>query len=385
METQEKEAALKLLAALVETDTQNPPGSERELALYIAGCLKDTNAETELCELGQNRANVVARIRGEGAMRPLVLCGHMDTVPCGDLQKWRYPPIRLTEKEGRLYGRGTCDMKGGLAAILYAFREYALKAEKPKGDIILLATADEEDGGEGAKDLAERLNLGNAAAVVIAEPTGNQIGLASKGVMWLSFEISGRTSHAAYPERGINAVMLAYEFASELAKLCGGPPHEYLTAPTCTLTGISGGIKTNMVPDKCSATLDIRTIPCIDHGQLLDGIKAEADKLCAKYPGASVEFRADNNRPAIGTDKDEEIVRKLFTIRDSVCGGKTEYIGTGFFSDASVFVKAWQVPYVLFGPGLPELAHTPNEYVGTDAYLNSVQCYRQLIGSYYSS
>ena len=372
--------ALLLFEQIMGFDTQNPPGHEKPLAEFITGYLKTAGEDAKVSEICEGRANVVARIIG-GSGKPLILCGHMDTVPCGDPSRWHCSPVGLTSEGGLLRGRGSSDMKSGLAAMLYAFRQYCGLKEKPQCDILFFGTADEESDGMGARALLGESALKNVAAVVIGEPTGNQIALASKGVLWLDFLIKGRASHAAYPHDGINAVDMAYELAARIEKLCRGYTHKYLTPPSCTITGITGGVKVNMVPDSCALTLDVRTVPALAHSVLLLQINETARALCAGHPGLDITLDVRGNRPAVETCADNETVRRLSDIRTSVCGTPTEYMGTGYFSDASVFVGAGAVPAVLFGPGLPDQAHVPDEYVETDAYLKSVRCYEALIGS----
>lgn len=376
------EKALRLFERIMSFDTQNPPGNEKPLAEFIADSLRSAGCEASVREISQGRADVVARIHG-GHGRPLVLCGHMDTVPAGDPARWSHPPIGFAREDGKVFGRGSSDMKSGLSAVVSALMRFGGLPRVPERDIVFFGTADEESGGEGARALLDEPALKDAQAIVIAEPTGNQISLASKGVLWLDFTVRGRASHAAYPSDGINAVDMAYELSGRINELCRGYSHEYLTAPTCTVTGISGGVKVNMVPDVCSLTLDVRTVPALSNGVLLHQIDSVSRRLCGEHPGLGITLDVRGNRPSVETDGNDPTVRRLSEIRADVCGTPTHFMGTGYFSDASVFISASSAPSMLFGPGIPDECHVPDEYSELEEYLRSVRCYEALIDSYY--
>jgi succinyl-diaminopimelate desuccinylase len=307
---QEKRAALSVLESVMNMETVNPPGHELPLAKWAADYLKEAGALAEVQELGAGRGNLIAKIPG-GEEKSLILCAHLDTVPYGDEFRWKHPPGRFTLEGGRVYGRGASDMKGGLAAMLYAFRQFCDCQEKPKGDMILLCTADEEAGGEGARALLEKIDFSRAACVVIGEPTQNDIALASKGVLWIAFEVSGRSSHGAYPGMGVNAAELSFELVNQIKGLCEGPSHPLLSAPTCTLTEICAGIKANVVPDHCKFTLDYP----YDAGRVPScaAAKNAGNLRCVlqKPSGLAVRHRVVTSRAAVETEEENEIVQEL--------------------------------------------------------------------------
>ena len=184
----DRDEALSVLKMLVETNTTNPPGNEQRLAEKIKGLLDGSVAESYIVPCGKDRASLVAKIVGTGKEPPLILCGHMDTVPFGDPERWSFPPDQLTQKGDLLYGRGTSDMKSGLAAMLCAFRTAARREESPRGDIYLALTADEESSGLGAETIAAELPL-QGGILYIAEPTDNAIGICSKGTLWVRLNV----------------------------------------------------------------------------------------------------------------------------------------------------------------------------------------------------
>lgn len=384
MRQQEQEEALALLKRLVETDTQNPPGRESRLADFLTEFLAGTHATLQRIPCRETgRDSLVARLRGTGGKRPLILCGHMDTVPSGDETAWSMPPIALTIRDGRAYGRGTSDMKSGLAAIAYAFREAARRDELPRGDIYLAATADEESGGLGAAAMSSHLPLGTGV-VCIAEPTDNDIGISAKGTLWLKARIQGRTAHGAYPERGINAIDMAYELHKKLAAFCARHDDPLLGPATCTLTGIRGGVKANMVADACTLTMDIRTTPDLPNEAVLAEAKRLAGELSKAHPGLQLAFSVQNDRAAVQVAPDAPEVRLLARTIAEEMGKEPVYKGIKFFSDASIFVRTNPlVPCIQFGPGREDHAHIVDEYVELSSYFSSILCYNKLLANYF--
>lgn len=378
----EQDDALSVLKLLVETDTTNPPGNELALAETIQKLLDGTSAESRLISCGTGRASLVSRIRGGGTARPMILCGHMDTVPFGDLGQWSVPPARLTRSGDLLYGRGTSDMKSGLAAMLCAFRAAARRSGVPKGDIYLALTADEESEGLGADSIADMLPLRDGV-IFIAEPTDNAIGTCCKGTLWLRLDVRGRSAHGAYPEQGVNAVDAAYEAYTHMRQYLQRFHHPLLGHATCTVTGISGGVKTNMVADRCAVTLDIRTTPDLAHEALLRRLR-EICAQCAAASGASIHIETLNDRCPVAVDEQEPFVQMLAEIVRRRTGKNPARKGIKFFSDASIFIKhCASITCIQFGPGRDDCAHIADEYVAVQAYLDSVACYNELLTAYF--
>lgn len=380
----QEEEALALLKGLVETDTQNPPGRESRLADFLTEFLKGTHAVLQRIPCRETgRDSLVARLPGTGERRPLILCGHMDTVPAGDETAWSVPPIALTVREGRAYGRGTSDMKSGLAAIAYAFREAARRDDLPQGDIYLAATADEESNGLGAAAMSTHLPL-DTGVVYIAEPTDNALGISAKGTLWLKVRIQGRTAHGAYPERGINAIDMAYELHARLAAFCARHEDPLLGPATCTLTGIQGGVKANMVADTCTLTMDIRTTPDLPNELVVEEVQRIAGQLKEEHPGLQMAFSIQNDRAAVQVAPDAPEVRRLARVIAEELGEEPAQKGIKFFSDASIFVRTNPaVPCVQFGPGREDHAHIVDEYVELSSYFSSILCYNKLLANYF--
>lgn len=371
----QKDEALKLLCDAIGIVTVNPNGEEKLLADFIASYLQGTGCTVTVQEFAPNRANIIATIKGRTNQKALLINGHLDTVPFGNTDGWNTAPDKAVIRGDTLYGRGASDMKSGLCAALHAFCMLAAEGFVPEHDIIFAGTADEETDGVGAQAIVNSGLLNNVGHIIIGEPTGNQISVASKGTLWCEFSICGKTSHGAYPWEGINAAEVAYELFTEIKKSIGEASHPYLSAPTCTLTKIQGGVKVNMVPDACNMTLDIRTVPSVCHNELLAQVNRLIAGLQQQFGGLKIEYQVLTNRMAVEISPHNSLVEELSNTVQEVCGVKPQLTGTGFFSDASIFLKDYDLPTVLFGPGESSEAHKPNECVSIKNYFDAIECY----------
>ncbi|MEG1843270.1 MAG: M20 family metallopeptidase [Clostridia bacterium] len=367
-----------LLSDLLNIDTQNPPGHERALCAYIEAYLKDAGCPVVVQELGSGRANIVSRIPGVRHEGALCLNGHLDTVPHGD-EGWLTKPGVAVCRDGRLYARGASDMKSGLAALLYAFAAFARKGVRPDRDILFTGTADEESGGMGARALCESGLIDDVSEILIGEPTGCALGLAAKGALWLKVCVTGRASHGAYPERGVNAIDAAYRFADGVRALLSGHTHALLSPATATVTGISGGIRPNMVPDRAELVMDVRTTPDMDHGALLKSLQTLIEGMRRESENLNLTLEVLNNRMPVETRADCRLARNMDQCWQAVSGVPARETGLGFFSDGSIFLRHRPYDILLFGPGDSDQAHTPNESVALDAYHRATQAFERLL------
>ena len=200
-------SAVQIARDIVRIDTMNPPGSERPCSDYLAGLLEEGGFEVNRFELRHNRPSLVARLRGRGDKKPICFAGHIDVVPLGT-KAWSVDPFGADLLEGRLYGRGSSDMKCGVAAYVHMGLSLARQA-RGSADLVLIVSAAEETGCEGTRHLSECGALPQAGAIVVAEPTSNYPVLGHRGALWLEAVVTGRTSHGSMPQLGDNAVYKA--------------------------------------------------------------------------------------------------------------------------------------------------------------------------------
>lgn len=379
----EKEETVSLLQNMIRFNTVNEPGNEKPLAEFISEIFNSLEIENCVDDLGNNRANVIAKIRGRGESSSLLLNGHLDTVPIGDVN-WDYGAFSGEILNERIYGRGSADMKGGLAAMIIAFNAAKKAGLDLKGDLVFSATAGEEVDSIGAIKFVEDGNLDDLGAIIIGEPTSNEIKVAEKGALWIEITNYGKTAHGAFPEEGVNAIVHMNHLLNKISnyKLID-TKNDLLTPPTLNISTIKGGIKTNVVPDKCSMTLDIRTAPGMDHKKIIEDFKEMIDELSFELD----EFRADvkiiNNRPAVETNLENEFVKLAYKTNIDILGNDKSPGGVNFYTDASIFLPAREdIPCVIYGPGDSEMAHQPNEFITIESLMDAVKFYCGIIENY---
>lgn len=359
-------SVLELTRTLMRFNTINPPGDERPCAEYLGRILEDAGFSVSYHEFADRRTSLVARIGGSADKPPLCFTGHIDTVPLGAMP-WSMDPFAAELGDGRLYGRGSTDMKSGVAAFVIAMLELASKLERTPG-VVLVITAGEETGSEGAYHLAGLGNvLGQAGAIVVAEPTANYPFVGHKGALWLKARTRGVTAHGAMPEHGVNAIHKAARAISKLEDFdFNVVPHEVLGPPTLNVGTVQGGININSVPDQAEIGIDIRTIPGQDHAALRTRL--------GDYLGGEVEVSPIVNVGSICTEPTDPWVQEVFTIMSPLLGESLEPRSASYFTDAAALTPAYGgPPTVILGPGEPALAHQTDEHCVVDRIEQAVE------------
>ncbi len=340
---------VELSARLVRIDTMNPPGGEAAAAALLAPLLESAGYAVQGFEHAPGRTGLVATL-GEAPF--LAFSGHLDTVPAGQAP-WSFPPLCGEVRDGRLLGRGSADMKSGVAALVAAAVRAAPAIKGP--GLCLILTASEETGCEGAAAMAESGMLpGPVLGLVVAEPTGCLPALGHKGFTWFSAVTRGRAAHGSMPQAGDNAIYKAARAALALeAFQFPVEPHPVLGRPTLNLGTIRGGTKINMVPDRAEMMIDARLIP---------GMEPEATaRLLAEALGPEVELSMDNAARAVWSSVDHPWLAAALDVVARVRGRREEACGLSYFTDAASLGPALDAPVLLLGPGEAAMAHQTDE------------------------
>jgi succinyl-diaminopimelate desuccinylase len=323
------------------------------------------------------RASLLARLKGSGNAPALLYNGHLDTVPPGD-EPWSHDPYGGELADGRIWGRGSADMKGGMAAMMAALQALSEANLSLSGDLILAATAGEETDSLGAVALSSRRDLGPVRAVVIPEPSSNEIFIAEKGVLWLEVTTRGKTAHGSMPELGRNAVMMMVDFISAFSRMeVPYKEHPLLGGFSRSVNTLTGGIKTNVVPDSCTATMDLRTVPGQDHAAILRQVEEQITRLKGRRPELQASVRVLKDRSPVATPPEDPVVQRFAAIVAAVRGERSGFKGARYYTDGGVFAPALQAPLIICGPGEPGMAHQPDEYVDAAKLIQSARIYTQ--------
>ena len=343
-----------LAQRLVATPSMTPPGDTAAVAALLVPLLQQAGFAITLHDTPRGGRNLLAILSGAGTKAPLCLTGHLDTVPLGEAH-WSVDPFGGAIRDGRLHGRGASDMKAGIAALVAAAVEMA-RFPARAADVVLILTAEEESGSQGAMALADaNLLPRRASALLVAEPTACRPLLGHKGALWIRATFAGKAAHGSMPQLGDNAVDKAVRAAAALpALLSGYAPHPLLGAPTASIGTLHGGGKVNIVPDKAVLEVDLRSLPGMDHADLLD-------RLQTLWPQAVLEVLTD--LPPVLTPPDHPLVRTAQDVLEALEGERPEPGTVSFFTDASILTTALgHPPVLLFGPGDPGQAHQTDEY-----------------------
>ena len=351
----------RLLSDLVAIDSMNPdlvPGAagEAAIAAFIADWLRAAGLEVRVEEVQPGRPNVIGIARGSGGGRSLLLNGHIDTVGVTGMSEPFIPRVR----DGRLYGRGAYDMKGGVAACMVAAVEAAKL--KLRGDVIVTAVIDEEYAGMGTLAVAEHTR---ADAAIVAEPTELQLVVAHKGFVWLEVETEGVAAHGSRPHLGVDAIVKMGGVLAGLDRLVGElsrrPAHPLLGPPSVHASTIQGGGEWSTYPDRCTLAVERRLLP----GETGDAAEAELQAIVAALAAADPAFRAavrrDLVRSPLETPVGAPIISAVRQAAGDALGRLVEPAGVSFWTDAASLHEAG-IPTLLFGP-LGAGAHAVEEWV----------------------
>ncbi len=370
----------ELLRKLIQVETTAQRG-ELAAAEIISDELGRSGIDCRIDSWGSNRANLITQIKSGGRKSGLLFVCHLDVVAAGE--GWRHPAFAgvvlgtpYGESEGKIYGRGSVDMKGGIAAAATAIKEIVDSGVRLEGDIVFFAAAGEETDSCGARRFISNFSkkLPKLAGVVIPEPTDFEVVTAHRGMLWLEVKTEGRAAHSSTPELGVNAIASMKILLDELDNYrIRFQPHKLLGGCSISVNTIAGGKEINVVPDECSIGIDIRTLP----EQQSQEIVSDFEEIFAKLKQKNSQFEASvsvmREVGALETDSSCDFVKDFCS---AVEAGETKAVG--FTTDGPHFAPLG-APVVIFGPGKPQLAHKPDEYIDIADLEKAVEYYKNII------
>lgn len=365
----------QILSELVCARSQNPVDGEGAVAAYVARFLGELGLEIDTPEVFPGRPNVIGRLRGTGGGPVMAWNTHMDTVPEGN--GWTREPFGGEIAGGSLYGRGSVDAKGPLAAYLAAIEAIVASGTRLRGDVLMTAVADEEACSTGARQLCPSLS---ADLAIVGEPTKLRIGIAHRGSLRPIIAVTGRTAHSSRPDEGINAAYRAVPVIRALEAygetLASRPAHPLCGTPTAAVTLISAGVKENVIPGRCEITLDRRMVPGETEEAALGEVEDVIERVRAENPGlqVTVERTIPTTGPPSELDPKHPLVGIALDAASRALGEPSRVHGLSGACDMTHF-RAAGIPCVVMGPGDESQAHQPDEHIDVDELRRGAHAY----------
>jgi succinyl-diaminopimelate desuccinylase len=361
--------------------------AEEPAARWVEARFKEIGLQTAFEVVEPGRPNVIGRWPGAQSGKTLMFEGHTDVVTEGDVTQWTYPPFEAKIADGKMYGRGANDMKGGLVAAICATKAIVESGIQLGGDILIGAVCDEEGHMIGIKHFVEQGWADNVDAAIICEPEENHLCISQKGVMWVRITFTGKMAHGAMPLTGVNSAYPTARFLMamqelEAEQIATHGQHEFLgqssITPTILRSPVRGEPQNNVMPAQTEVVLDIRLIP----GQSPEEIKAKIKDACdmivaAQGPDKSISYDVEvlEARAPTATDRTEPIVQVLDQAYRDLTGREPIYGGVPGSTDGTILNSRAGVPIVTCGPGDIYIPHHVDEWLGLDELIEATRLY----------
>lgn len=353
--------SINILKELIYLNSENPPGNTRSNIEWIKNWADDNNITAETQWYEENKGNIILSVGDSD--KSIMLCGHLDTVPIGDPSNWDFDPLGAIVNDGFIYGRGSADMKGGVAACLTVLKNIKKNASYNDLDykIVFLGTSDEEIGMEGAKAAVKSGFMDKVKLLIVTEPTALNVGIAEKGILWLSVHSYGKAAHGSTPENGVNAIEKLVETFPILHSELPITRDPILGTSTLNIGMIKGGKNANVVPEYAEVHCDYRIVPPVDPEQFANEISEKIAHF-SKENSAQYEVKIKQILPSVYTAQSNSYIQHFLTKNVS-----QNIIGLNYGTDAAILAdRNPPVPFIIFGPGNPKRIHVANERVSMD-------------------
>lgn len=376
----EKAQRIKILQDIVKIKSVN--AHEKDVADYLADLFTKYDIESKQVEYAKGRNNLVAEFGTNQGGKLLAVSGHMDVVEAGDESEWDFPPFSGEIDGDKLYGRGTTDMKSGLAALAIAMCELKEEGTDLNGRIRFLATVGEEIGRIGSKQLVKEGYADDIDGLIIAEPSSSIIAYTHKGSMNFTVTAKGKSAHSSMPAEGINAINHIADFVLHFNEAMDKVVNEYenseLGRVAASITVINGGDQVNSIPARATIEGNIRTIPEFPNAEVKKVIDNILDELNEKKDyNLSITYDVDDN--AVEKAEDSNLVQ----IFDKLTADDVKPGGISPVTDAEAFASMDKdFDLVIYGPGEENLPHQLNEYVSIEDYLSKIDIFKEAIKEY---
>ena len=378
--------AVNLTAKLVNIESTNPGVYEKYIGDFVEDYLKSTGALVKRSAVSGERTNVCGIIEGKKAHPALVFICHMDTVVKG--AGWTKEAFNAHIEDGRLYGRGSCDMKSGFACALSNFAKAALKVKNenifPECNLVFIGTSDEEGDMTGVEKVIEDKWVHKDDYILDGEPTDRMIQMAHKGRTWFELESVGVTAHASMPDKGADAIAGLSEMISYIRKkMKTCPVHHELGRSTVTFGMVSGGYSPYVVPDEAKVTIDMRLVPPMNTSYARELIEEAIGFAEKEVPGIKGKYKVTGDRPPVERHEDSVLMVKLKEAVEEITNEKAVVSAfTGYTDTAVIAGMIGNNNCMSYGPGQLKFAHKPDEYVEIQDIKRCEKVYESLINKF---
>lgn len=373
------EKLIRTTCDLVRIESINPPGLEEGAGKYLIDFFKENSIETKIFPVEDGRFDVIAKIPGKSSSSPIAFTGHMDVVPVSnkELSRWNTPPFSGEIHDGFIYGRGSSDMKGGLASVMVAMSEIVKRGITPSQDIYLIATVDEEDSMKGSKALLKEPLLDSIPLVIVCEPTNLKICTAGKGRTYANIKITGQTGHGSQG-KGRNVIDFTRQLLNKIEEITF-PEYENTPYGNSFWQAISihAGVEPCVVPDELELKVDARLVPNHKTKEIWHEMGKIIAKLKKQNPGYEAKIEIIDQREGWVLSSKAPILSKIKGIYEklNIPFETTYFAGT---TDGSIFQKN-KIGCVIFGPGDLSCVHKENERVSIQELIDCYKIYFEIM------
>lgn len=379
----QKNELTNILKNLVEIPSINPPGKEIGVTKYLCELFDTEGIKNRVIRVSEDRYVVVAKISGHSHDNALIFTGHQDVVPVSEdeIDRWNTDPFSAIVKEGKIYGRGSSDMKGGVSAAVYAALMLKRNNIVPNNDILLVLTCDEEHYMYGSREAIKDAEIKSAKYCIVCEPTEMKICYASKGRTWAEIVVHGKTAHGSQRGLGINAIEKCSDLIQKIMKHDFSSKEHELTGTTFWQPyAVSAGVEPAIVPDRCSMFVDARLT--LEHypNEIWEDMRDIIKSIRENDKNFSADINIIESREPWITPKEEYIVRlaKEMLVKNEISVEYDIFMGT---TDGTKFNSIGITP-IIFGPGDLSCVHKENEFIELEQLYRATEVYFDIMTNY---
>src|SRR5450830_1157254 len=360
---------------LIKIDSRNGPHAEDKIADYIINNFSSPQLKFEIINHENYRKSLIAVLPGENSSKNLLVCGHLDIINISNVKLNEDESINTQTKDSKIFGLGSSDMKSGIISILFGLKHLVDNKIKPKYDIIVALTGDEENDKTGALYLLKSKLVKKTKLMLISEPTNLNLGLGQKGQIWFELKFKGKSAHGSTPDKGKSAILMAMNFIQRILNPdLFSKNNSFFPKSTVNVGFISALGPFNVVPDVCTAGFDIRISP---PDTIKDIISKINSILSEYYKKSEYELKIIDSLNASFINPDSKVAIQIKSIIDTHVSGRRK-MALSYATDGSVLNTFLNIPVAILGPGTPEVIHNKEEYVIVENIIKSVCIYRDI-------